>query len=176
MATANIVCLIHRGDTSVNAIIKPFDKKSWETILSAKQLRLSKFSEQSKYHSVCANLPDEFNTEMGYHLSCYRKFTAVSKTVRPEESIVESHDHPQVLRSKIQHPEATSSGIFKPVCIFCGCERKTVRHKVEFLGNCETREAQDAITNAAMLLQDNDMLAKISHIDFVAKEVKYHHT
>ena len=61
-------------------------------------------------------------------------------------------------------------------CIFCGNSRRTVNRKIENIGRCETREAEHSVKEAATILQDTDLLAKIGEVDFITKEVKYHHT
>ena len=50
------------------------------------------------------------------------------------------------------------------------------RHSKEFPRNCETKDAAEAIYNAAVKCNDEHMLARISGIDLIAKEVKYHHS
>ena len=47
---------------------------------------------------------------------------------------------------------------------------------MEKLSACETESAEISIKEAANALQDDNMLAKTAGIDFVAKEVKYHHS
>ena len=43
-------------------------------------------------------------------------------------------------------------------------------------GSCETLEAGESIRRAAEILHDDEMLNKIAGVDFVAKEVQYHHS
>ena len=76
----------------------------------------------------------------------------------------------------MHHQTSTSSGIFSTTCIFCNSERKTVSQTIEYVGNCKTRDAEKAIKDAAVRLEDSCLLAKIGNIDFIAKEVKYHHS
>ena len=47
---------------------------------------------------------------------------------------------------------------------------------MEKLGSCESKEAEESIKQAAHLTEDHSMIAKVGNIDFVAKEVKYHHS
>ena len=41
---------------------------------------------------------------------------------------------------------------------------------------CETSDAQEKIKYAATVLKDEVWLLKIGNVDFIAKEVKYHHS
>ena len=97
--------------------------KLWEKVLSVKQTRLSRLNVTSKYSVLCADLPNEYNSDMGYHKSCYKNFTAIPKL----DPIPETTEHTvkKVIRSQVSHHEATSSGVFKSTCIFCGNSRRS---------------------------------------------------
>ena len=142
MASSPSTCILHIGCPS-NEEIKPFDCKLWEKVLSVKQTRLSRLNLTSKYSVLCADLPNEYNNDMGYHKSCYKNFTAIPKL----DPIPETTEHTvkKVLRSQVSHHEATSSGVFKSTCIFCGNSRRTVNRKIENIGRCETREAEHSV-------------------------------
>ena len=59
----------------------------------------------------------------------------------------------------------STSGIFPNVCTFCGSVRKSLgKGKRELLGACETDSAEAAIRDAALILNDDEMLAKISGV------------
>ena len=173
MASSPSTCILHIGCPS-NEEIKPFDCKLWDKVLSVKQTRLSRLNVNSKYSVLCADLPNEYNNDMGYHKSCCKNFTAIPKL----DPIPETTEHTvkKVLRSQVSHHEATSSGVFTSTCIFCGNSRRTMNRKIENIGRCKTREAEHSVKEAATILQDTDLLAKIGEVDFIAKEVKYHHT
>ena len=59
------------------------------------------------------------------------------------------------------------------MCLFCNKERKKIKGKEQKLTNVETVIFEENIRKYANWKEDNIMLAKTSHIDFVAKEVKY---
>ena len=59
---------------------------------------------------------------------------------------------------------------------FLQSQRKTINHKVENVGSCETFDAEQAVKEAATILQDTGLLAQIANVDFIAKEVKYRHS
>ena len=71
----------------------------------------------------------------------------------------------------------TTAGIFTRQCLFCNQVRKRKKAgSEEELGACETKEAERRIREAARVLKDDKILAKISGVDMIAKEVKYHHS
>lgn len=117
-------------------------------------------------------------TNIGYHSSCYKNFIAIPN---PAEKIAETSTSSseqlseKVLRSQVQQQESTSSGVFQKLCIFCNHQHKTINNKIALIGSSEIKEAEQAVHNTAILLQDAYLPAKIGHLDFVAKEVKYHH-
>ena len=64
--------------------------------------------------------------------------------------------------------------MFPKVCLFCNKERKKIKGKEQKLTDVETAIFEANIRKYANWKEDNIMLAKISQIDFAAKEVKYH--
>ena len=44
------------------------------------------------------------------------------------------------------------------------------------LGSCETKYAAEGIQRAALIREDDKLMAKILGIDLIAKEAKYHHS
>jgi hypothetical protein len=125
---------------------------------------------------MAVNLPESFDDTIGYHSSCYSNFTAIHSSTQPT---TDEESKQYTLRSDT--PETVSpshtSGIFPPSCIFCGSVSKSKgRSGKEFPGNCETKNAAEAIYDAAVKADDKQMLARISGIDIIAKEVKYHHS
>ena len=122
-------------------------------------------------------LPNYIDDIHGFNMSCYRKFTALSKTQREDNNdMCNQHDQPtRITRSNLTSPATTSrTGIFPKVCLFCNKEHKKVKGKGQKLSNVETVIFEENIRKYANWKEDNIMLAKISQIDFAAKEVKYH--
>ena len=67
--------------------------------------------------------------------------------------------------------------MLKAVCVFCN--QHTKRHnngQRESLGSCEAFGAQANIQSALHRHKDEVLLPKLGGIDFIAKEVKYHHS
>ncbi|MCG7875152.1 MAG: hypothetical protein N0C90_02335 [Candidatus Thiodiazotropha endolucinida] len=132
----------------------------------------------SKYDIICRNLPGSFENVHGYHQSCYSNFTAVPKIQEPGKTKSRRDSGDKLLRSDIEKQTAGPSGIFEAKCIFCNCIRKYKgpHQKMEQLGSSEAPDAESTIKDAARILDDQEMITKIGSVDFVAKEVKYHHT
>ena len=67
--------------------------------------------------------------------------------------------------------------MLKAVCVFCN--QHTKRHnngQHKSLGSCEAFGAQANIQSALHRHKDEVLLPKLGGIDFIAKEVKYHHS
>ena len=180
MAQKKIQCVLHvKGDRlhdDDDVII--FNNKSWKTACDIARAR-KQHQKKSKYLDVCDSIDFSLDAPPplhGYHMSCYRNFTAFhieeTKTSQKEQAIG--------TRSKAQKPSmvaSSSTGVLKKQCIFCNSSsRKHFPHGFENLSPCETEQAQDSIINAAKTLNDDSFLCEYKNIDFVAKEVKYHNT
>jgi hypothetical protein len=70
----------------------------------------------------------------------------------------------------------STSGIFSPNCLFCGNIKKRKKGLHEIPGACETLEACQSIQEAAIIVDDSKVLPKVSGVDLVAKEARYHHS
>uniref|UniRef100_UPI00358DFCB3 uncharacterized protein isoform X1 n=2 Tax=Myxine glutinosa TaxID=7769 RepID=UPI00358DFCB3 len=164
-----LTCLVHGVDTS--AATMPMKDNIWAMIQQAASNRkLQRSFAKSKYHRIICSLPPTYGNTHGYHVACYKNFTAVSK--HKQEPCKERSKYLQ-LSSPVQ--TANTSGIFPQVCLFCGQRQLSRgRHSKESLGSCETLEAENSIRKAATALEDNRLLSKITGVQLVAKEVKYH--
>lgn len=152
--------------------VKPFSDETWAQAVSCHNQRRQLYK-NSKFFSI--NLPENYDDSMGYHLQCYRNFTAVPKSKKEQSSDV---SEPRMTRSDVRFSGETSSGVFPRVCLFCDCISKSLgRNKgKEELGGCEVVDAADGIKAAARTLKDYKLQAKIADLDLIAKEVKYHHS
>lgn len=168
-----LVCVLHTLDECrVNtAEVKHFTEETWKNFQTAAKERLSKSNASiSKYYPVCCILPKEIREDVGYHSLCYKNFTAVKKSEFPT-----IHGTKRLLRSDVQHPSTSRSGVFAKECIFCERVRKKVKGKEVSLGKCDYDSPENNVKAAAMALNDSKMLAKIGDIGFHEKEVHYHH-
>ena len=67
--------------------------------------------------------------------------------------------------------------VYEPKCNFCNKVTKSSgKEKREYLGSLEVESSEVKIKEAAVKLQDNVLLAKISGQDLIAKEIKFHHS
>ena len=161
--------------------VLPFGETQWAAVQRAARKRRGKRNfTDSVYFGVVQSLPDEFPSEsdVGYHVQCYKNFTAVTGDVAGEKETSDDRRVPQLRSSTpVQDQQPSSSGILPPLCLFCNKSRKRLKNgAVEFLGSCETLEASANIQEAASKLNDQEMLSKVTGADLVAKEAKYHHS
>ena len=177
-------CIIHIQGTSrekkARSDVLAFSELTWNSVQAAAAKRQSKpqFT-KSLYHEVVLALPQSPCENDGYHVSCYRKFTAVTGSLDNEDA-EDNESHGPHLRCSFKTGDTavpSTSGIFPHTCLFCKNTRKKKKGgAVELLGSCETLEAGKRIQEAAVILQDANILSKVAGIDLVAKEAKYHHT
>ena len=88
-------------------------------------------------------LPSSVDGESGFHISCYRRFNALSQSTRikikrksPKKKLVSC-----VRRSEIKSPSpATTSGVLEKLCLFCCQKSKKKNNKWYTLVNCVTDE------------------------------------
>ncbi|KAL4089548.1 hypothetical protein QTP88_024568 [Uroleucon formosanum] len=113
---------------------------------------------------ICSN--GEEAEKDGYHIKCYRKFTALPSTLQNQ---LDSYSHNASTSSS-----SVNASIFKSVCIFCEKTRKKHNGKAQSLHLCETKNFELSIKQYMNEMNDVSMQTKLSNIDFVAKEVKYH--
>ena len=178
VCTRTPTCILHIGQQNKEEV-KSFDNETWKRTKTACTTRLHKYSSKSKYYQICLQLKDSYADADGYHSTCYKNFTAVSgesETSSNNVTVCPQSTFHGVLRSNVHHPSTSSTGVFQRSCLFCGHVQKGAKGKKEVLGSCLTEMAEKRIKDAAVILQDDMMLAKICDIHFSAKEVKYHHS
>ena len=135
----------------------------------------------SKYIIILSTFPDVFQSNHGYHTLCYKNFTAFFTSPGHLKKIFQPAKK-STTRSKVPTIPSTSTGCLPALCISCGKIRKRVKGKWENLGNSESRNAEITIRNAAATLNDQALLLMMGNYkfgdgpDFVAKEIKYHHS
>ena len=77
----------------------------------------------------------------GFHMRCYRKSNALSKTKRENNNdICNQHDQPTwITRSNLTSPSTSSRpGTFPKVCLFCNKERQKIKGNEQKLSRVET--------------------------------------
>ena len=110
----------------------------------------------------------------GYYRDCYSGFTAISGSAHKQDTSQSKPSPSVVLRSNAPEQKTTSTGVLEPKSIFCNKLRKKIKGKEQPLINCEFDSAEISVKDAARVLNDGPMLAKIGNIGFHFKEVKYH--
>ena len=109
-------------------------------------------------------------------MSCYRKFIALPKKHRLEEKEKVTTKLESMSRRSLNENSiiSSSTGIFKPVCIFCIQSRKRSPGKTLHLMSSAFKEIENSIKKFAQWKNDDAVLTKITCVDFVSKEVRYH--
>ena len=178
-------CILHVSKEKTNDNLF-FDITTWNKVFFSANLREDR-PKKSKYTDVCNTIlsSTNFDDTFGYHSACYSNFTAVPRSRCSQsypDHIVKPDDahklQKPLLRSNIPSSISSSnSGVLKAVCVFCN--QHTKRHnngQRESLGSCEAFGAQANIQSALHRHKDEVLLPKLGGIDFIAKEVKYHHS
>ena len=136
--------------------------------------RLHTCSNKSKY-KICLQLKDSYTDANGYHSKCYKNFIAVSgesKTIPNNVSVSPDSTFHSVLLSNVHHPSTSSTEAFQRSCLFCDHVQNEAKWKKEVLGSWLTEMGEKRIKDAAAILKDDAMLAKICGIHFPGTEVK----
>ena len=167
--SSQMTCVLHIT-SDISGEIRQLNDTTWAKVKSAASDR-RKFRQESKYFSII--LEDTYKETDGYHMQCYQNFTAVPQVSSTSDSSKQHH-----LKSDSICPFTSSSGIFPHAYLSCKKVWKSLgwNRQTEKLGNCESFAATDAIVKAAQTMNDFPMLSKISGIDLIAKDVKYHHS
>ena len=176
MSDSQPICILHIDTPSegCDEPIKVLDSNKWSKVKGAAQKRLSRpQASSSKYWAISSNLPESLSDTCGYHRSCYSRFTAISAEISIEDSTLDINKH-VLLRSQNPVRSATICGVLPKVCIFCNMTRKQKKRKELPLISCEYDSSEFSVKEAAELLDDRIMLAKIGSIGFHSKEVKSH--
>ena len=134
-----------------------------------KEIRSIRRSKNLKYKNV--TLPEQIGGLEGYHMTCYRCFTALSKEYTNGNTAQTSVNY--TTRSQSNILSRTSTGVLSKVCIFCEKKDKKHNNRKQSLVNVETPNFENKIKEYASLLQDNKMLGRIGDIEFDAKEIAY---
>lgn len=166
-------CLICLSGEEVDKVII-FNNNSYEKCLSILKIRQKN---NFKYCDVV--LPEVFNLSDGYHVKCYRKFTALPSTLQNQldSSLASTSSSVGVLSTRSNQSAKLIEGnasIFKSVCIFCEKTRKKHNGKPQSLHLYETNNFESNIKKYVDEMNDVNMQTKMYNIDFVAKGVKYH--
>ena len=131
---------------------------------------------QRKYLDIC--VPSSADESSGYHMDCYRRFTALVKpdreclvTLNKEQKKVSSTETRSSIGASFI---ATRSCVFVKQCIFCKKKDKKFKGAKETLIMVSTENIEKNIKRYADILKDQDLLRLILDEDFVSMEMCYH--
>lgn len=170
MSDSRLSCILHidtpGGSESCDEPIQVFDRDKWSKVKDAAKKRLKRpQASSSKYWGACIKLQDSLPDTCGYHRSCYNRFTAISGELSQKDDSLDSN-RSLLLRSQAPMRSATTSGVLPKVCIFCNMARKKKKGKELLLIRCEYDSPEFRVKEAAEVLEDKKMLAKIGSIGF----------
>ena len=119
-------CCFHEGDSSNDGKILLFKEESLRKSQCILEIR-----KQNNLEYTAVILPESIESITGYHLLCYRKCTALSKSQQDKlQEMIEmkekekSFSKQKKTRSGMASPRpSTSTGIFPKVCLFCSREK-----------------------------------------------------
>jgi len=159
---------LYENRADVRKLGQNFDEKS-----RRKPNRTKTRAYENRGLTVVQSLPDDVDTSHGYHVQCYKNFTAVPQDSKTAPDNAKAK---QLRSSAPPSPALSPTGVFPVQCIFCKKVQRKKGQTEEGLMSCETKQAETTIKDAAKARNDHELLASIASIDFVAKEVKYHHS
>ena len=122
---------------------------------------------------TCRLIPDVLEDNHGYHIECYKRFTAnMDRLVDPSDEQPPGPSRPK--------RNSTDKLIFNPDCIFCNLmtPKKIKKHKSWTTeGLCMfKREGWHTICDIAENANDDKLLCSIRGVDLFPVEAKFHHS
>ena len=185
-----MICVLYDDDKTKGDTTKiiTFNKESLEKCQNILKIQCKA---GLKYSSK--TLPDEINNTYGYHISCYRQFPALQSKYRDEatteylfsdasindiNSLIKGNINKEpslYTRSKCTSLKPLSAfGVFPSVCLFCNKQQKKLNKTEQKLVQVETKNVKDDIRRNIEIKNDQNLKAKTSTIDMIAKKIKYH--
>ena len=172
---ASVCCLRgeEHNDTSTNLLC--FSENSLATCQEV--LKIRKSNPALKYSNV--ELPQTIPSTIGYHKACYKRFIGLSEKYRDSDASSSNKSVEDIVtaistRSTAKPLKTNELGIFPRICLICNKIRKKKKNVEQPLVNAQTKDIENSVKKYATWLNDEDMLRKVSGVDFVAKEIVYH--
>lgn len=124
-------------------------------------------------------VPEVFNSHDGYHIKYYRKFTALPSILQNQlpNASTSSSSVCEINTRSNQSTKLIEGRIIYFLNLYGYFVKKTRKKhngKAQSLHLCETKNFELSIKHYTNEMNDVSMQTKLSNIDFVAKEVKYH--
>ena len=83
------LCIIHYDSNKSETDIMPFTDYSFSKIKDVAEFRQRSEDENSRLHSICQNLPEEFDIAAhGYQQKCYQYFTNIARLKRSVSRVI----------------------------------------------------------------------------------------
>jgi hypothetical protein len=178
-----LTCVIHYESNKQEKEVKPLTLVSFQTIKKSASVRQSAETENQRLDAICANIPDELDvSQHGSHRWCYNNFTNVSKIVKKLEAPqTNSEPLPSASEGKSRKSDRNISNKITTLtllpqneCLFCSKGRKKGKLGEEGLTKCVSKNAELTIKQCAAEKQDFRLLGKVTDVDLIAKEARYH--
>ena len=170
-------CIVHFDHCS-DSTIKPLSEKAFHSITAACDIRKKLASDVHSLEDICSNVPTTLDYERhGVHDFCYKRFT---NTAHAKAQLLKSQaDEAVVMKSPRKVRKRCKSTVEANLlpqdkCLFCDKGNTVKQGKFTSLSRCETFDAAEKILDAATAKGDYPLLGKISGIDLVAREARYH--
>ena len=167
--------MLHVGDGYKDGTITVFNMNTLELCKKILLVRNSK-NLNGMYGGL--KLPGKVDLTSGFHIECYRRFTALGKNMVALNQKEETKSNKSAYTTRSQTtelaPYSSSTGVLPKICIFCTKKDKKHNTKKHKLVRVQTDEFEKNVKTYAGWLKDTAMLAKLGDLDFVAKEIHYH--
>ena len=165
---------MHSDSGTVEGKIIPFTAVKLD---ECKKVRSIRQENNLKHKDV--QLPDLANGHTGYHLECYRRFTALSNKHRKQKGEDEPCSSRTIQRAKRQ---INNNIVFPEKCLFCNTVVKQINNVRHQLTRVELKDCdpstpfffQKNLLEYAEILEDREMIAKVQGIDLIARRAHYH--
>jgi len=173
------VCIIHvkavKSDdfTFIKHTKDPAER--FKRILAVNEQRLSQpFESPYRMDDICAQIPEAYEDNHGYHRTCYTRFTANLSRLKDV-----TEEQPPTSQIRVARRSTDKDNIvFNPDCIFCN---KTGKKKVKVKGVWTTEDTTvfergggDTVLQCAEKKDDFKLLRRISGFDLFSCEAKFH--
>lgn len=166
MSVLEKFCVICKCSTNVK--INLFVEKTLEKCHNISKIRIAN---NLKYNGV--RLPLEPDETSGYHVKCYKSFTAImQKYLQCQETEdSESKNSPEEIKAMIGLPVSSNDSNLKQIskaCIFCRMNRKILKGKIQKLDQTDVSKLTSFLDKA----NNENLLKRIE--DSASSTVLYH--
>jgi len=170
-------CIVHYR-TCKDRFLKPLSEKAFNSIQASRITRMQSCNPLHQLADICSKVPAVYDSDKhGIHTRCYKSFTNTTHVTAALRKCTES---PSVAdKSPHKHRKRSSSAAADTLfpqnkCLFCEKGPTCKRGKFITLSRCETLDGAQKIFDTATEKADFTLLGKITGIDLVAREARFH--